>query len=70
MIPEGFLPFGPVYGDSAIRDIDDGSSDVINLGTDVIIFGTRNNRLYVSANFVDLTNFYNSSKWAEPKQNL
>ena len=48
MIPESFLPFGPAYGDSALRGVDDGSSDEIRLGTDVVIFGTRNDRLYVS----------------------
>ncbi len=47
-IPESFLPFGIAYGDSVLRDVDDGSSEEILLGTDVIIFGTRNNRLYVS----------------------
>lgn len=52
MIPEGFLPFGPAYGDSAIRNVDDDSSEEIQLGTDVIIFGSRNNRLYVSLNSI------------------
>ena len=48
VIPEGFLPFGSVYGDSAIRAIDDGSSGEIQLGADVVIFGSRNTSLYVS----------------------
>ena len=48
VIPEGFLPFGPSYGDSALRDVDDGSSTEIQLGTDVVIFGVRSNHLYVS----------------------
>ena len=47
MIPEGFLPFGSAFGDSALRGVDDGSSEEIQLGADVFIFGTRNNRLYV-----------------------
>ena len=48
MIPEDFLPFGSAYGDSALRGVDDGSTGEIQLGTDVVIFGTRNDRLYVS----------------------
>ena len=48
MIPEGFLPFGSAYGDSAVPRVDDGSTDEVRLGTDVVIFGTRNDRLYVS----------------------
>ena len=51
VIPEGFLSFGSVYGDSAIHGVDDGSSEEIQLGTDVIIFGYRNGSLYVSLNF-------------------
>ena len=50
VIPEGFLPFGSVYGDSAIRGIDDGTSGEIQLGADVVIFGSRNTSLYVSLN--------------------
>ena len=50
VIPEGFLPFGPAYGDSALRDVDDGSSTEIQLGSDVVIFGAHSNRLYVSIN--------------------
>ena len=48
VIPEGFLPFGSVYGDLAIRGIDDGSSGEIQVGADVVIFGSRNSSLYVS----------------------
>ena len=51
-IPDNFLPFGPMYGDTVIPPIDDGSSKEIQLGTDVIIFGTRNSRLYVSQNSI------------------
>ena len=54
VIPEGFLPFGSVYGDSAIRDIDDGSSGEIQVGADVVIFGSRNSSLYVSLKFEQL----------------
>ena len=50
-IPDNFLPFGPMYGDAAIiPPVDDGSSEEIRLGTDIVIFGARNNRLYVSLN--------------------
>ena len=52
MIPENFLPFGPMYGDTIIPPVDDGSSEEIQLVNDVIIFGTRNNRLYVSLNCI------------------
>ena len=48
VIPDNFLPFGLMYGDSVIPPIDDGSSQEVLLGTDVIIFGSRNSRLYVS----------------------
>ena len=48
MIPEGFLPFGSAFGDSALRGVNDGSTGGIQVGTDVIIFGTRNNLLFVS----------------------
>lgn len=47
VIPEGFLPFGPAY-DSPVPTQDDGSSMEIQLVTDVVIFGSRQNRLYVS----------------------
>ena len=30
--------------------VDDGSTDEIILGTDIVIFGSRHNRLYVSHN--------------------
>ena len=50
LIPEGFLSFGSVYGDSAIRGVDDGSSGEIQLGTNVVIFGSHNSSLYVSVN--------------------
>ena len=49
-IPEGFLPFGPMYGDAVILHVDDGSSEAIKLGTDIVIFGSRSNTLYVSLN--------------------
>ena len=52
VIPENFLPFGPTYGDTVVPHVDDGSSEEIRLDPDVIIFGTRNNRLYVSYNFI------------------
>ena len=47
-IPSGFLPFGPVYGDSSVPRLDDGSTEEIRLGTDVVIFGSRQTSLYVS----------------------
>ena len=46
--PPGFLPFGPAYGDTAVPKIDDGSTNEIPLGTDVVIFGSRRSGLYVS----------------------
>ena len=52
VMPDNFLPFGPLSGDSAVPPVDDGSSQEIQLGTDVIIFGSRNNRLYVSQNAI------------------
>jgi hypothetical protein len=47
-IPQSFLPFGSNHGDLTAPVHDDGSTDEITLGTDVIIFGSRHNRLYVS----------------------
>ena len=49
-IPQSFLPFGPDHGDLTAPVVDDGSTDEIILGTDVVIFGSRHNRLYVSHN--------------------
>ena len=43
-----FLPFGPAHGDSRVRTVNDGSSEEIHVGTDIVIFGSRQNRLYVS----------------------
>ena len=48
IIPTGFLPFGSAYGDSTVPTSDDGSTEEIQLGTDIVIFGSRQNRLYVS----------------------
>ena len=48
VVPDNFLPFGPLNGDAVVPIIDDGSSEEIRLGADVIIFGTVSNRLYVS----------------------
>ena len=50
-IPEGFLPFGLAYGDSVVPSVDDGSSEEIQLETDVFIFGSRGDSLYVSLNY-------------------
>ena len=50
-VPDGFLPFGPVHGDSIGPRSDDESSEEIRLDTDVIIFGSNHNRLYVSHRF-------------------
>ena len=50
VIPDGFLPFGTDFGDSLAPREDDGSSEAVRLTTDVIIFGSRQNRLYVSTN--------------------
>jgi hypothetical protein len=47
-IPQSFLPFGSDHGDLTAPVVDDGSTDEIILGTDVVIFGSRHNRLYVS----------------------
>ena len=43
----GFLPFGFVHGDSRGPTSDDGSTGPIQLATDVVIFGSRQNRLFV-----------------------
>ena len=42
-----FLPFGTGSGDSIVPRVDDGSTGVIQLGTDVVISGSHQNRLYV-----------------------
>ena len=47
-IRDGFLPFGPAHGDSVVPRTDDGSSEEIKLGTRVVIFDLRQDRLYVS----------------------
>ena len=47
-IPRSFLSFGPDHGDLTAPVNDDGNTDEIILETDVIIFGSRHNRLYVS----------------------
>ena len=47
-IPIGFLPFGTAHGDSRVPSVDDGSSREIQLGTDVVLFGSHQDRLYVS----------------------
>ena len=47
-IPRSFLPFGSDHGDLTAPIFDDGNTDEIILGTDVVIFGSRHNRLYVS----------------------
>ena len=41
------LPFGTGRGDSIVPRVDDGSTGVIQLGTDVVISGSHQNRLYV-----------------------
>ena len=52
--PIGFLPFGPAHGDSRVPSEDDGSTGEIRLGTDIVIFGSRRNRLYVSGTLPEL----------------
>ena len=47
-IPQSFLPFGPDHGDLTAPVFDDGNTSEIILGTDVVIFGSRHNRVYVS----------------------
>ena len=47
-IPRSFLPFGPDFGDLTVPTSDDGTTDEIILATDVVIFGSSHNRLYVS----------------------
>lgn len=48
IIPSGFLPFGFTYGDFRVPTSLDGSTEGIQLETDIVIFGSRQNRLYVS----------------------
>ena len=50
--PAGFLPFGSAHGDTRVPTSDDGSTSEIRLGTDIVIFGSRQNRLYVSHTFL------------------
>ena len=52
MIIPGFLPFGSAHGDSRAPTSDDSSTGEIRLGTDIVIFGSRQNRLYVSITFL------------------
>ena len=52
ILPTGFLPFGSAFGDSRVPTSDDGSTREIRLGTDIVIFGSRQNRLYVSHTFL------------------
>ena len=47
-ILDGFLPFGVAHGDSVVPSVDDGFSEVIIVDTDVVMFGSRYRRLYVS----------------------
>ena len=42
-----FLPFGFAHGDSRGPTTDDGFIGAIQLATDVVIFGSRQNRVYV-----------------------
>ena len=46
---DSFLPFGPAHGDLTAPRVDDGTSQAIQLTTDIVIFGSRRNRLYVSS---------------------
>lgn len=48
VIVEGLLPYGSDHGDSIVPKNDDGYSEEISLGTDVVIFGFSYNHLYVS----------------------
>ena len=48
IIPTGFLPFGSAHGDSTVPTSESGSTEEIQLGTDIVIFGSRQYRLYVS----------------------
>ena len=50
----GFLPFGSAHGDSTAPMLDDGSTNGIQLGTDIVIFGSHQNRLYVSNTFLSV----------------
>lgn len=47
-IPDYFIPFGFAHGDSTVPRTDDGSSEVIVLNTDIVLFGSNHRRLYVS----------------------
>ena len=53
-VPRGFLPFGSAHGDSRVPTSDDGSTGEIYLETDIIFFGSRQNRLYVSCTLFKL----------------
>jgi hypothetical protein len=48
IVPTGFLPFGSAHGDSMVPTALDGSTGEIQLETDIILFGSGQNRLYVS----------------------
>jgi hypothetical protein len=48
IIPTGFLPFGSAHGDLVVPTADDFATREISLGTDIIILGSRQNKLYVS----------------------
>ena len=47
IIPASFLPFGFAHEDSRGPTSDDDFIGAIQLATDVVIFGSRQNRLYV-----------------------
>ena len=43
-----FIPFGMEHGDRRLPRVDDESSDEIVLSTEVVIFGSTQDRLFVS----------------------
>ena len=54
IFPTGFLPFGSAHGDSTGPIRDDDSTEEIQLETDIVIFGSHQNRLYVSHILISL----------------
>ena len=47
-VPDHFLPFGALLGDSTVPLIDDGSTEAIQLSAGIPFFGTTYDQIYVS----------------------
>ena len=58
IIPANFLPFGTAHGDSRVPTALVGSTEAIPLGTDVVIFGSHHNTLYVSYTYLYESSIY------------